>query len=97
MNTKARPQVTGDEPFGRDPVIRQSTLDTLRKKGAVVVSDLQGTHRYLRIAICDELWSLCDADAKSYLLNDLHHHVRSCAEIAQMEFNKLLALYAPHK
>lgn len=36
-----------------------------------------------RCKIASEHWDLCDAEAKRSLLNDVHHFVRSCAELSQ--------------
>lgn len=61
---------------------RQRLVDKLGNQEAIHSSDLEKLDRLGRCAVADVHWLKCSPEARTALLNDGHHFVRSCAEIS---------------
>ena len=61
---------------------RDLLIGTLVSKGAIEAKDLDNLERSGKCIVANEHWHLCTKDARDALLNDGHHFVRSCADIA---------------
>lgn len=62
--------------------VRDRMIAQLARKGRVTASDLDSLDRLGRCKIANEHWDICEIEARSRLLDDEHHQVRSCAWVA---------------
>jgi hypothetical protein len=60
---------------------RQRAILDLSQREAITLADLPD-ERGLLCLVADDLWDLCDARARAFLLEHEHHFVRSSATIA---------------
>ncbi|VWC80321.1 hypothetical protein BLA39750_01148 [Burkholderia lata] len=65
--------------------LRETEVGRLSRSSEVAVADLQDLDRGARAAVASMLFGKCSNDARTFLLNDEHSHVRSCAVISQSE------------
>ncbi|CAN7648138.1 hypothetical protein LJR129_005048 [Acidovorax sp. LjRoot129] len=61
---------------------RDRLIDQLARQGRVSAPDLDALDRLGRCRIANEHWQICEIEARSRLLDDEHHQVRSCAWVA---------------
>jgi hypothetical protein len=61
---------------------RDQYVERLQTQPVVTLADLAGLDRLGRFRVAAELWGSCTQSARSALLNDTHHHVRSAATLA---------------
>lgn len=61
---------------------REARVNALASKGNITVEDLEDLDYNGRCRVCNELWAICDDQARKSLKNDSHHFVRSCASVA---------------
>ncbi|WP_321907942.1 hypothetical protein [Burkholderia cepacia] len=66
-------------------LLREREVARLSRSSEVVVADLQDLDRGARAVVASMLFRKCNKDARNFLLNDEHPHVRSCAVISQAE------------
>lgn len=66
---------------------REDLLQQLLAKGAVTAEDLANLDRLGRCKVASDHWAICTAQARSDLLVDQHHQVRSSAVISQAAFS----------
>lgn len=76
---KCRPDNSRLEAFY---VQRDGEIATLSQKPVISADDLVPLDRLGRFRVADELWAKCDQKARSSLLHDEHHYVRSAAALA---------------
>lgn len=62
---------------------READVAALSKKDQIGEADLAHLDHLGKCRIANDHWRLCDASARRSLLNDAHHFVRSCAELAE--------------
>lgn len=62
---------------------REMEVATLTGKAMVTADDLLELDHGARAMVADKLFWHCDDRARSFLLTDAHHWVRSCAVVAQ--------------
>jgi hypothetical protein len=60
---------------------RERAILALGRMAEITQGDLPD-ERGLLCLVADNLWGVCDAEARSFLLAHPHHFVRSCAAIA---------------
>ncbi|MGW9760573.1 hypothetical protein ACUXSM_007454, partial [Burkholderia sp. 132550021-2] len=65
--------------------LRETEVGRLSRSSEVAVADLQDLDRGARAVVASMLFGKCSNDARNFLLNDEHSHVRSCAAISQSE------------
>lgn len=65
--------------------LRETEVGRLSRSSEVAVADLQALDRGARAVVASMLFGKCTNDARNFLLNDEHSHVRSCAVISQSE------------
>lgn len=65
--------------------LREAEVERLSERDVIVIGDLQGLDRGARAVLAATLFGKCDTDTRHALLHDEHHHVRSCAVIAQSD------------
>lgn len=61
---------------------RERRVEQLKALSSISSADLVGLDRLGRCRVANELWGRCLESARSELLNDSHHFVRSCALLA---------------
>jgi hypothetical protein len=61
---------------------RDQYVERLQTQPGVTLADLAGLDRLGRFRVAAELWGSCTQSARSALLSDEHHQVRSTAMIA---------------
>lgn len=66
---------------------RDFQIASLSAKGSVTPEDLHDLDRIGRCSVANELWGICTTEARSRLLDDSHHFVRSCASISARQFS----------
>lgn len=69
--------------------LREQELCHLAKKETIVLKDLEELDRIGRTTVASLMFQKCDTTAKSALLKDPHHFVRSAATIAQSEVDMI--------
>ncbi|MFP3637564.1 hypothetical protein [Paraburkholderia sp. SIMBA_054] len=67
---------------------RDAELAVLAAQASIGAADLIGLDWSARAKVASEQFSRCDAVARNSLLRDGHHHVRSCASLAQADLVK---------
>lgn len=60
---------------------RDSHIASLQARGVVTLKDVRDADRLGRCQLACNHWDICDSDARSALLADAHHQVRSCASL----------------
>ena len=69
--------------------LREKEVMELQQKGSIGAKDLAHLDRGARVAVASLLYAKCDTDARRSLLHDEHPHVRSCAELAREECERM--------
>lgn len=60
---------------------RNSHIASLQAKGVVTLQDVRDADRLGRCQLASNHWDICTLDARTELLADVHHQVRSCASL----------------
>lgn len=61
---------------------RQRDVGAFAAQESIQASDLDGLDRLGRCAVASDHWLKCLPEARTALLNDGHHFVRSCADVS---------------
>ena len=62
---------------------RDSLVSALRARGQIAPADLRNLDRTGRAKVASVAWLQCTQEARTELLDDLHHFVRACAVVSR--------------